>query len=93
MYGYFKLSISERSMARIMYALLITKSKLINCHHIGLQHYTRKQNSGHNVNVVVEVEHEQVSNFEELAKVKLQTSKEFQGEMRLNNIIKDMKYD
>ena len=84
MYGYLKLRISDKKMSKLMYAILITKSKLVNCHHLGLGQYTRKQNSGHYVDLVVELKEDQVQNFEKLAEVKLKTSKEFQGEMVVN---------
>lgn len=84
MNGFFKLPISEKRMAKVMYAILITKSKLISTHHLGLEKYTRSQNSGHNVSVVVDVDDNKVSLFEELADVKLKTSDEFQGKMVLN---------
>lgn len=84
MYGYFKIEISEKKMAKLMYAILMTKSKIINCHHLGLERFTRKQNSRHRVNVVVDVEDEKVKDFEKLAEVKLKTSEEFQGKMILN---------
>jgi hypothetical protein len=84
MYGYLKIGISDKKMAKLMYAILITKSKLVNCHHLGLEKYTRKQNSGNGVDLVIELKADQVQKFEELAEVKLKTSEEFQGKMVLN---------
>jgi hypothetical protein len=84
MYGFFKLSISDKKMAKVMYAILRTKSKLVNSHSLGIARYTRKQSSGFIVDVVVEVDEEKINLFEELAEVKLKTSKEFQGEMTVN---------
>jgi len=84
MYGYLKISISDKKMAKLMYAILITNSKLVNSHHLGLEKYTREQNSRSNVSIVVEVSPDQVVKFEELAEVKLKTSEEFQGKLVLN---------
>ena len=84
MYGYFKLSISDKKMAKEMYALLRTRSKLVNSFSHSLHQYNRKQSSVFSVDVVVEVEDKYVGLFEELAEVKLQTSEEFQGKMVVN---------
>lgn len=84
MFGFFKLSISDKAMSKTMYALLITKGKLVNSNNLGLERFTRRQNSGNMVDVVVELKEGQIELFEELAGVKLKTSKEFQGEMILN---------
>ena len=84
MYGYLKIEISDKKMAKLMYAILITKSKLVNCHHLGLEKYTRKQNSRNSVDLVIELKTDQVHNFDQLSEVKLKTSEEFQGKMVLN---------
>lgn len=81
MYGFFKLSISDKSMSKVMYALLMTKGRLVNSHHLGLEKYTRSQNARHCVDVVVELKEEEIERFEKLSEIKLKTSKEFQGEM------------
>lgn len=67
-----------------MYALLRTRSKLVNSYSHSIDQYTRKQSSGFLVDVVVEVDEQKIKLFEELAEVKLQTSEEFQGKMVLN---------
>ena len=84
MYGYLKIKISDKNMAKLMYAILITKSKLVNCHHLGLEKYTRKQNSGNCVSLVIKVKEDQVQNFKELSGVELKTKQQFQGKMVLN---------
>jgi len=83
-HGYLKTTISDKKMAKLMYAILITKSKLVNSQSARLEQFTRKQNAGNSVDVVVEVESDKVKVFEELAEVKLQTSEEFQGKMVIN---------
>lgn len=84
-YGYCKLPISNVKMSKVMYALLITNSKLVNSSHLGLEKYTRKQNSGNRVDVVFEVEKDKLDVFEELSELKLRTSEDFQGTMTPNS--------
>lgn len=67
-----------------MYALLRTRSRLVNSYSRSIDQYDRKQSSGFLVDVVVEVDEHKIKEFEELAEVKLQTSEEFQGKMTLN---------
>lgn len=81
--GFFSISISDKKMAKVMYAILITKSKLVSCHHLGLEQYTRKQNGGNNVDIIIDINKEQVNYFEELSGVIINTSIEFQGEMKV----------
>ena len=84
MYGFFKLPISEKKMAKVMYALLRTRSKLVNSHSDSIGQYNRKQSSGFLVDIVVEVDDAKIGEFEELAEVKLRTSQEFQGQIVVN---------
>jgi len=83
-YRYTKISISDKKMSNFLYAILITKSKLHSYHHLGLEQYTRKQNSGNMVNVVILIDEDKITTFEELAGVTLQTSDDFQGRTTLN---------
>lgn len=83
-YRFTKISISDKKMSNFLYAILITKSKLHSHHHLGLEQYTRKQNSGSMVNVVILIDENKITTFEELAGVTLQTSDDFQGTMKLN---------
>lgn len=82
MRGFFKMKLTDKQMSDVMYAILLTQAKLIQSYGVGIYKFDRKQNRGHSVDVVVEVEN--VELFEELSGVKLQTSAEFQGELRLN---------
>ena len=86
MFGFFNLPISDKKMSKVMYALLRTRSKLVNSYSHSISQYTRKQSSGFLVQVLVEVEEPKIKLFEELAEVTLQTSEEFQGKMHLNFI-------
>ena len=86
MIGFFKLSISDKKMSKVMYALLRTRSKLLNSFNHSITQYNRKQSRGFVVDVIVEVEDSKIHLFEELAEVRLQTSEEFQGKLTLNKI-------
>ena len=83
-YRFTKISISDKKMSNFLYAIFITNAKLQSYHHLKLEKYTRKQNSGHNVNVVIGIEEDKIPQFEDLAGVTLQTSDDFQGKMKIN---------
>ena len=83
-YRFTKISISDKKMSNFLYAIFMTDSKLQSYHHLGLQEYTRKQNSGNMVTVVVLIDEDKITTFEELAGVTLQTPDDFQGTMTLN---------
>lgn len=82
---FFGLTISDKNMSKVMYALLKTRTKLINSYSPSIAQYTRKQSGGFYVQICVEVEENKVEQFEEIAEVKLQTSEEFQGKLQVNN--------
>jgi len=84
MYRFFKLPISNKRMSDVMYALLITNSKMVNSYSSSINKYTRKQSAGFLVGVVIEIDELKIKLFEELTDIKLMTSKEFQGEMVIN---------
>ena len=83
-YRFTKISISDKKLSNLLYAIFITNSKLHSHHHLNLERFTRKQNSGHMVNVVIGIKENKIPEFEELAGVKLQTSHDFQGTMKIN---------
>jgi hypothetical protein len=83
-YRYTKISISDKKMSNFLYAIFMTRAKLDSYHHLFLEQYTRKQNSGNMVSVIVLIDEDKITTFEELAGVKLQTSDDFQGRMTLN---------
>jgi hypothetical protein len=83
-YRFTKISISDKKMSNFLYSIFMTGSKLHSYHHLGLEQYTRKQNSGNMVNVVILIDENKITTFEELAGVTLQTSDDFQGKMELN---------
>jgi hypothetical protein len=85
MYRFFKLPISDKKMAKVMYALLRTNSKMINSYSYSIDKYTRKQSSGFLVDVVIEIDVLKIELFEELTDIKLMTSDEFQGKMIVNS--------
>lgn len=83
-YRFTKISVSDKKMSNFLYAIFMTKATLHSYHHLSLEKYTRKQNSGNMVDVVIGIEEDKVSQFEELADVTLKTSHDFQGTMKLN---------
>ena len=83
-YRYTEISVSDKKMSNFLYAIFMTDSKLHSHHHLGLEQYTRKQNSGNMVNVVILIDENKITTFEELSGVTLQTSDDFQGKMKLN---------
>ena len=83
-YRFTKISVSDKKMSNLLYAIFMTNAKLHSYHHLGLEKYTRKQNSGNMVSVVILIDEDKITKFEELAGVTLQTSDDFQGRMILN---------
>lgn len=83
-YRFTKISVSDKKMSNMLYAIFMTKSVLHSYHHLGLEKYTRKQNSGNMVSVVIGLDETKIPEFEELAGVKLETSHDFQGTMKLS---------
>lgn len=83
-YKFFSFSISDKKMAKIMYAILKTKSSLINSYCLGIEKYKREQIGGFNVHVVIKIDEDKISEFEQIAEVTLKTSDEFQGKLNLN---------
>lgn len=67
-----------------MYALLMTRSKLVNSYSNSIHKYSRKQSSGFLVDVVIEIDTDQIDFFENLSGIKLKTSEEFQGTQKVN---------
>ncbi len=83
-YQYTKISVSDKKMSNFLYAIFMTNATLQSYHHLGLEKYTRKQNSGNMVNVVILIDEDKITTFEELSGVKLQTSDDFQGKITVN---------
>jgi hypothetical protein len=85
-YRFTKISVSDKKMSNFLYAIFMTNATLQSHFHLGLEKYTRKQNGGNMVDVVICLKEDMINKFEELADVSLHTSDEFQGTMKLNNI-------
>ena len=62
----------------------MTNAKLHSHNHLGLEKYSRKQNSGNMINVVIGIKEDMIPTFEELSGISLQNSHDFQGTMNLN---------
>jgi hypothetical protein len=80
-----KINCSKDQMADVMYAVIITKSKILSIGHLGLEKYNRRQNAFNGADLSICIPHGKEGLFTELAKVLLVTIKDFQGELRLNN--------
>jgi hypothetical protein len=76
-YRYTKISVSDKKMSNFLYAIFMTGSKLETYNHLNLERFTRKQNSGNMVSVVILIDEDKITTFEELAGVTLQTSDDF----------------
>ena len=85
-YRFAKISVSDKKMSNFLYAIFMTNATLHSHFHLGLEKYTRKQNGGNMVDVVICLKEDMINKFEELADVSLHTSDKFQGTMKLNNI-------
>ncbi len=83
-YRFVKLPISDKKMSKFLYSLFMVKGEITSINHLGIEKYTRKQNSGHMVDVVIKLKESKIEMFEELSEVKLMTSDQFQGRMKLN---------
>lgn len=79
-----RISVSDKKMSNFLYAIFMTDADLKSYSHLGLEKYTRKENSGNMVNVVILIDENKITTFEDLAGVKLQTSDDFQGKMIVN---------
>ena len=84
MIRFFKISISNKQLSEVMYALLKTQSKLVNSFSHSINQYTRKQSSGFIIDVVIDIDENKIEEFEELTNIKLQTSEQLQGKLTLN---------
>ena len=84
MYRFFKIKITDKNMSKVMYAILRTKSKLVNSVSIDIHNYTRRHSKGFSVDIVIDIDEKEINLFEELAEVKLQTSEEFKGKIQIN---------
>lgn len=83
-YRFFKLAIADKRMAKVMYAILKTRSKIIDSYNHSLYQYNRKQATGFIVDIVIEINEDKIDEFEDLTGITLQTSQEFQGKLILN---------
>ncbi len=80
----FEISISDKKMAKVMYAILKTRTKLVNSFSHSISKCTRQQSGGFIVDVIIEIDEDNIDVFEELAEVKLKTNEEFQGIIKVS---------
>ncbi len=79
-----RISVSDKKMSNFLYAIFMTGAELKSYNHLNLERYTRKENSGNMIDVVILIDKDKITTFEELAGVKLQYPNDFQGRMKLN---------
>ena len=82
-YKFLRFTVSDKQLSNIMYAILATNSRLTSSIS-DLGKYDRKQVRGFNVEIVILIEPEKVSQFEQITGIELKSSKEHQGEIHLN---------
>lgn len=66
-----KIKVSEKQMSDFLYWYMICKCKGLKTFNIGLNNYTRKQNSGNYFDVMFEIDEETIPVFESSVEVKL----------------------
>lgn len=66
-----RIRMSNRAMADILYAAIITKSAIVQTHGIGIYNYSRSQNGHNNVDLNIHIHPSVIEIFEGVAKVKL----------------------
>ena len=76
-----KFSCSAGNMSDVMYAILMTRSKIHSVWHLGLEKYDRRVNSRNMVDVMVDIPEGKEGMFTDIAKVLLVVPKDYQGEM------------
>lgn len=68
-----KIRMSQKVMANLLYAAIMTKAGLPTSYGCGIYEYRRDQNSYNCVDIKVHIHPDQISKFEELSGVKLKT--------------------
>lgn len=63
---------SAKGMSNLMYALIMTKSRITQSYGVGIYNYDRKQNAYNNVELMLYIEPEQIKKFEEISGVVLE---------------------
>lgn len=70
---------SQKVMANIMYAIIMTSAKITSSYTLAYQ-YTREQNSWNGADIMIEIYEKNIWKFEELSGIKL----EQQGKLNIN---------
>lgn len=66
-----KVSISDKKMSGLLYAVIMTQSAIANTWGCGIYEYNRKQNSGNMVDVKIHIHPTQIELFETLSGIVL----------------------
>lgn len=78
----FRTNMSTRKMASILYAVIMTKARISSTFGVGIYQYSRDQNTYNGVDIMIEVDEQELTKFEELANVKLENPQQ----VRVNKI-------
>lgn len=66
------IKMSQKAMANLLYAVIITHSDIPTTYGVGIYEYTRSQNSYNMVDVKIHIHPSKINEFEELSGVKLE---------------------
>lgn len=72
---------SQKALSTLMYAIIMTKSKVTSTFGIGIYQFNRSQNAYNHVDVMIEIDEQKVIEFEEMTGLDLKE----QGKMTLNH--------
>ena len=67
-----KSKLSDKSMASLMYAIVMCKAELEQTHGIGIYQYDRKQNRRHYFDFILSINKNMIAKFEEITNIKLE---------------------
>lgn len=67
------IKMSQKSMANLLYAVIMTHSDIPTTFGVGIYEYTQKQNSYNRVDVKIHIHPSKIEEFEQLSGIKLKT--------------------
>jgi hypothetical protein len=79
-----EITISEKNLSKFMYAVLVTGAQITSSFGLGLDKYTRKQNAGNQVTVMLKIDRSKIENFQELSGFIIKRPEVVQGSMVIN---------
>lgn len=66
-----KIKMSEKSMSNLLYAVIMTHSKIQDTYGVGIYDYNRKQNTYNTVDIKIHIHPNNIEEFEQLSGFKL----------------------